>query len=317
MTLIGSKSQSFQPIYALSTSPDLRSSRSRKRKSYLDNEDSDAKRAKVDTGERQGFTISRSILRELGTDATTRCASYTSGRLNAPTSPQPPTVFHDLETTPSPTPALSLWASTATSLIQPGSFWYMTTLAQAQTRELLAGMNAYTQREIAAFRQASRGKSIGSLPMAFFSGLVSAFNHDADTKLRGTKLLVQRTTRLSAKRKVLPPIVPEHRVTPPFRRSRAPSPSPKPNLSANNASYIKYKYKYKENVKPATPTTTVHAMRRAPYALPARNRHLSIYPQDSQGTKTQRALAYSSLRPATSTRCFGAYPNHYQQCGFF
>ncbi|KAJ7451623.1 hypothetical protein FB451DRAFT_1283814 [Mycena latifolia] len=206
------------------------------------------------------------------------------------------------------TPLLSLPAAT-TPLT---SLSYFSTIAQEHAHELTAGVSAFTQREVEAFNRAARGKTIFSIPMAFYEGFVSALSANADSLASTTSTPVHSS----------PPSAPERRFPLPYRRSRAPSPpSPRP-LKTSYISNTVVSSQHK-----TAPTFTTFQIpcslktwypKLAMQSAPVRKRHQTPAGPSSIPPRTFTSSFGSAVPPTSTTLGLGRHRNLYhQQRDFF
>ncbi|KAJ7481696.1 hypothetical protein FB451DRAFT_1236872 [Mycena latifolia] len=297
--------------------------RSKKRPSLDENVPS-AKRIKYTQSERKSFHFSKAqtILRDL-TSGPASSPPFSKMSL-PPATPQlssnatvnSPRLLDTFDVSTLFRPTIDTHISTHPSFAAPAplvAFSYLSSMAQQQAHEFMAGVSAFTQREVAAFNRASGGKSISSIPTAFYEGFMSAFSTEVNN------LAAPRTSPIL---KASPPSAPERRLPLPYRRSRAPSP-PSPRaipLRTSNISNttVSVSTEYKRFAKSATTFTTL----RIPYSLRTWYPKLSM--QSVPARKRRQTFpsstplhALASAVPTATPPVFGRNRNLYRpQHGF-
>ncbi|KAJ7704305.1 hypothetical protein B0H17DRAFT_1039218 [Mycena rosella] len=261
-----------------------------------DDEESPSKRVKLSQSKRKElhFTKVKTIFRGLGslvapTSSLDDKATTTHYFIdNIDLSP----LFRDPTDTNTST-ALSIIL--ATSTVPPSladRLSHFAAVAQDQTRDLMAGVTAYTKREVEAFRRAAGGRSLFSLPKAFYQEFSSG--------LSGTS---RKPTTSS------PPTTPPWSSPSYRRRSRAPSP-PSPHSIATTSVPRKLE---RTASMPAT-YQALSSQRSRPPAQPTFTRRK---PHQGHSSLLPRSGDSSSSSSSSSSSPIPGGHGRYQQRSFF
>ncbi|KAJ6591174.1 hypothetical protein DFH09DRAFT_195471 [Mycena vulgaris] len=283
------------------------STNSNKRKSE-DGEDSDAKRVKYTHSERNRCLIlaqAIAIFSELELVTTSALSpvgssSQASTDLISPNATlDPPQLLDQINTIFRPA-IDTAFSTTPRSFAAPLSTF--STFAQSQARDLMAGVAAFAGREVEAYNRTAGGKSILSLPLAFYDGFMSALVVDA-----------QSLPQTATPSEPLHPSAPGRRFPLPYRRSRAPSPPSSCKVSIKTVS------------APSRPSTSSNhrslhqsSSFQIHYSLRSWYPDLNMHPTPTRPSP-QAGPSLSSARPLTSslasgsTAAFGLNGKFYQQ----